>query len=180
MRSGTKIVLTLLGLVALAAPLLLLILAAPAVPWLLPIRRWLSDQTWLATTAAILSMWTLLYLLGAMLRILFKKATTDQLTFATRDGELHISETAVANTVERSVVANHPVTHVEAHVALLDRGQKARVKVAAFTHHDQGLKQLGASIEETVRTQLQTTLGIPVEKVWVTVSPGKPANARVI
>lgn len=180
MRSGTKVILTLIGLVALIAPLLLLVLAAPAVSWLMPLRRWLSDQAWIGTTAAILSLWTLVYLLGAMLRILFKKVTTDQLTFATNQGQLHISETAVAHTVERAVVAEHPVTRVDARVALLDRGQKARVTVQAFTHQDQGLKQLGADIEQTVRDKVQTTLGIPVERVRVTVAPGKSANARVI
>ncbi|KRL13926.1 alkaline shock response membrane anchor protein AmaP [Schleiferilactobacillus perolens] len=180
MRSGTKLLLTVLGVSALLAPLMLLIVAAPAVDWLMPLRNWMTTRSWIGTVAAILSIWTLLFLLGTIARILFRKSTTNQLTFNTDQGQLHISETAVARTVERAIVSQYPVVNATVAVSLLARGQKARVRVEAFTQQNQDLKQLGADIEQTVRTALQNTLGIPVEKVRVTVASGRPAGARVI
>ncbi|WP_416353575.1 alkaline shock response membrane anchor protein AmaP [Agrilactobacillus fermenti] len=166
MRMGTKVFLIIVALLGLIQTVWFAALVYP-IPnftrYILPFRE-VAIIGYIGLGFAILSA---LVFLGILLVAIFRRRTTNKLSFQTNKGQLNIDKQAVAKTIKHTVATEYPVRDVDVNVQLAKNKQAAISEVTAYVTDPNDMVDTSAAIKKSVQRQLKEALGIPAKKVTV-------------
>ncbi|ANK61619.1 alkaline shock response membrane anchor protein AmaP [Loigolactobacillus backii] len=173
MRGRTKGALLLLSLLGILQTVWFTALIYP-LPYLSnEIIQWQNTYDWVRWIGLILGIISGLIFLGLLLIALFRRQTTNQLTYQTDRGQLNINQKSVEKSVQYAVASKHNARNVSATVRLNKRKKTATALVEAVTSDTKNLVHESQQIEQTVSKTLSASLGVPVKKVTVNLKPAE-------
>ncbi|KRM87257.1 alkaline shock response membrane anchor protein AmaP [Lacticaseibacillus thailandensis] len=171
MRPLTKLGLGLIAIVGLATTA-----AFAATLWPVPnlLALYTTQTNWLRPLLLGMVAVTAVTFVVMLLMAIFRRSTTQRLALATPNGQLTMDRQAVEHAIAKAVAANHPVRDADVTVTMHERSVH-HVAVDATPLQRQQLATLATGIEQTVKDVLANTLGVPVQRVSIHLTP---VNAR--